>query len=702
VDFYQHNQRTLVVFTIAVLILLTVSRVVNLLVFGDWGTVVANSGLVPPMLLRGLRFDLKLLAVILLLVAWIPALFPARALPVRIAMPALRYALLACLLLVTFVVFIEFGYLSFYAVPIDLLVFGFLEDDTAAIFKTILDNAMLVMIFVLFLIAGYVITRIYLRQTKPALAQTTTPWPRSRKLAVRVVGGVLLILLARGSLDTFPLQRKSASVGDDPYINSLVMNAPFNLYYAWQDKQNNASGVFASDMLKTHDIADFETLLRKAGYSDDYPLIATTATQAPANPHLPHVVFVLMEGWSSQIALEHGDDNPVLGAFGRHAQEDHFFTHLFANTFATNSTIESLLVNSPVSPLSQSVARSTSFRLSNLLPFKRNGYRTAYVSGGYASWRNHDNFWPRQGFDRYIGRSEIEDLYEVEARDHPWGVYDEYLLRRVEDFIAEADEAGVPSFSFVMTTSNHSPPRLPPSYTWPRLKPELYGFDPGEQIGHDLLAGYHYASDQLGHFLSRLKAGPFAERVVVVATGDHPLRTLAKTNSLAGDFLRYSVPAYFYLPAAIDRLGEVPSNIAASHADLFPTLYELVLPHSEYYRFGEPLMDKHAATAYGWSNRARFVFDDGVLRSDSKQFYRWADGSRKLLDVHASKPNAMQTETIEREAYRRILKTQLLIEDYRAAQARGPEGEALAQNHPQAPASGSRFASASADRDGNQ
>jgi hypothetical protein len=73
-----------------------------------------------------------------------------------------------------------------------------------------------------------------------------------------------------------------------------------------------------------------------------------------------------------------------------------------------------------------------------------------------------------------------------------------------------------------------------------------------------------------------------------------------------------------------------------------------------------------------------------------------------LLDVHASKPNAMQTETIEREAYRRILKTQLLIEDYRAAQARGPEGEALAQNHPQAPASGSRFASASADRDGNQ
>ena len=141
--------------------------------------------------------------------------------------------------------------------------------------------------------------------------------------------------------------------------------------------------------------------------------------QAPANPHLPHVVFVLMEGWSSHIALEHGDDNPVLGAFGRHAQEDHFFTHLFANTFATNSTIESLLVNSPVSPLSQSVARSTSFRLSNLLPFKRKGYRTAYVSGGYASWRNHDNFWPRQGFDRYIGRSEIEDLYEVEARDHP-------------------------------------------------------------------------------------------------------------------------------------------------------------------------------------------------------------------------------------------------------------------------------------------
>ncbi len=644
--------------------MLTAARIVNILVFGDWAEIQPDLAVVPALLLRGLRFDLKLVAVVLLMLVWIPSLAPSRLLAHSLSRPMVRCALLLCLLLIIFVVFTDAGFLAYYRVPTDALVFGLFEDDTDAILKTIASTPVLLAVFGSFLIGATAIGRLFVVTTRALPPPRESPGIAVR-LLTRLVVGVALVVLARGSLDTFPLQRKSASVGNNAFLNSMVMNGGFNLYYAWMDRQENTAGIFARDLLKQHGIDDYQDLLNRAGYSVAAPLIREPDEAGLADGDYPHVVFVLMEGWSSQIALRHSDDNPVLGALARHVRDDHFFTHVFTSTFATNSTIEALLLNSPVTPLSQSVAKNTSFDLSNLLPFKRNGYASAFISGGYVSWRNHQRFWPRQGFDRYIGRSEIENQYQVGETDHPWGVYDEYLFRKVREYLVDSEREKVPGFSFVLTTSNHSPMRMPPSYTPPALKPELYGLDPEMQSSHELITGFHYSSDQLGKFMDWLKNSELAHKVIVVATGDHPLRTLAKTNGISGLFLRYAVPAYVYLPPDFDRLSQVPGDITVSHNDLFPTLFELALPGTGYYRFGEALMDKKPSDSYGFTSRHQFLFRDGVVNSIGRRFYPWADNSRIGLSESASALTPRHAEIIERERYRKILKTHLLVEDYR-------------------------------------
>jgi phosphoglycerol transferase MdoB-like AlkP superfamily enzyme len=575
-----------------------------------------------------------------------------------------RYLLLASLLFISFLVFVEFGYLSYYLVPIDVLFFGLIDGDTTAVLKSMIGDFRTIVVAGLCLISISAITWVYLALTpKTDSINPSYGWPYP--LIIRLLVGLLLLILARGSLDTFPLQRKMASVGDNPFMNLVVMNSSFNLYYAWKDNQSSTADVFNRDILNQHKLDNYNELLVGAGYSVDNPLVrASRHAETTIRP--PHVVFVLMEGWSTQIALKHSDENQVLGSLAPHLAEDHFFPYVLANTFATNSAIEMLLLNSPITPLSQSIAKNTHFQTSNVLPFKRSGYATSFISGGYASWRNHDNFWLKQGFDDYIGRSEIESKYQVEAKDHPWGVYDEYLFTQLKHYLVENEANGKPSFSFVLTTTNHSPMRLPESYRRPPLQPQQYGLDPALKSSFELLTGFNYLSESLAGFLDWLKSSELAGRVIVVATGDHPLRTLAKTNnSLSTQFLRYAVPAYIYTPPSIRQLKDVPTNIAASHSDLFPTLFELALPGEEYYGFGEPLMSKERRSAYGWADRGVFLFERGVAHLSGKM-YPWLDSDRVLLKGAAEPLTDINLDAIERERFRRILKTYLLVEDYRA------------------------------------
>lgn len=651
-------------FSILLLLLLFAGRMSEFMLFANWGEVLQSAQYFVAFFIRALRFDIKYLSTLLLLFAWIPlivfALFPAGWFSTY-----LRWAFSLLLVLTCYIVFIDIGYMYYFQKPIDVLIFGFLEDDTNAIMAIMLSNYRLIGLFILFCLFSYVLVTLFLSLSRNLSPENTVQPSRKKQFLTWFFSFLLLVVLARGSLDTFPLQRKHASVSDNNFLNSLVMNSPFNVYYAFSDKKVNNQAVFKQDLLKLNDLTSLKQLEEKAGYDEDH-LRVKTPESVLLDQLKPHVIVVQMESWSSQIARKNSPRNNVLGDFAQHAAQDHFYTHFFSNQYATNPTIEGLLLNSPITPLSQSIASKTHFKLSNILPFKRKGYTTQFLSGGYSSWRNHSQFWPAQGFDRYIGRSTIESTYQVDASDNPWGVYEEYVFKYLEKTLEEAESAGESLFSFVLTTNNHPPVRLPDNVRIPELQPEAYGYAPDNNEIRQILSGYYYQTDQLGRFISWVKQSDFKNRVIIMATGDHPLRHFVKKPSLKDLFNIHAVATYFYVPESLDKLVGTPDNLVGSHYDLFPTLFELSLSNASYYSFGQSLMEKSTESEYGWSTGGKFIFSDGVADTQTQQFYRWENAEKSLLNPRPLPLDAAKKQSVEKEKYRTILKKYLLVEDYKA------------------------------------
>ena len=658
---FSSQLRPVVVFSALLLGLLTLARIGSLVFFADSVELVAQSAFIDDLLIKGLRFDLKLLAAMLLFFFWLPVLFSSL-LPSQWFSAYLDLAFKALLLCVLFLIFVDVGYLYYFQKPIDVLIFGLFEDDTQAIVSTMLDNYPLMVLFVAFLLFAYLLLRLYSRLSRQQAV--TVGMGVKTQLSLWLLSLLLLTTLARGSLDTFPLQRKHASVSANTFINGMVMNSAFNLYYAFQDRAINSQDIFKRDLLALHNLDSEAMLMDKAGYSEQKPLLRVTPTNPLLTKLRPHVIFVLMEGWSSHIARQHSDTNNVLGSFANHAERDHYFTQFFANRYATNPAIEALLLNSPITPLSQSVASKVSFHLSNVRPFREQQYQTLFLSGGYSSWRNHNNFWLKQGFDRYIGRSEIEHYFDVDASDNPWGVYDEYLFAYLKHSLEQAEQQQTSLFGFVLTTNNHPPIRLPESFKMPSLDPSVYGFDKADQGKRAMLAGFHYQTDQLGQFISWVKSSDLKDRVIIVATGDHPQRTFIDNTATSQKYLRYSVPAYLYVPESLDQLKNLSGSMPGSYNDLFPTVFELSLSGAAYYAFGQPLMEKQLDTAYGWAERGAYLFDEGVADRVNGTFYHWQDQQKWLLDAKPAALSAKHQRSLRQEEYRRLLKQYLIVREY--------------------------------------
>ena len=650
------------VFTLIVLSFLSAMRFITLFLFADTADIHSNIKVLDNLFWIGLRFDLRVIGIALVLLVYLPYLIFFWTDKVSLIQNWVKFSLSLLLAVIVLLAFVDIGYFLFFGTPIDILIFGLFEDDTKAVIKSALTNPYLLLIGLLAPLTMVVLIYLFLKKAKHIIA-------KGKSRLVPQKGWFLLLLLplllvaARGSIDTFPLSLKQSSISSNSFINSLTQNAVFHLNYAYSNRKENNFNKSSKQILKQAGVKTINELTLKAGFDDNQPLIRHTPTNKWLEKKPPHVVFVLMEGWSSQIALNDSTAFPVLGSFGKHAKEDYFLPYFFSNQNGTNPSIESILLNSPLTPLSQSSGYKTHFSTSNIKPFKDKGYQTIFLSGGYSSWRNHDIFWPQQGFDQYIDRTLIEKKYQVQA-DNPWGIYDEYVFRYLQDDLPKQKQ---PSFTFLLTTNNHPPVRLPANYKAPDFDLTSLGFT--ENIAHKktALGGYHYQTNALGNFLDWLKNSKFKDNVIVVATGDHPLRGFDDYTPIEKSYFRHGVPVYLYIPSQYNRLAARPrveiNKLIGSHVDIFPTLFELALSDAPYYAFGTPIMDKIGDTAYGWNYQDAFILKEGVIDSKTMTLHYWNTHNKTLIDPANHNLNKQQSNIIEQEKYRHWLKEWLLYKD---------------------------------------
>ena len=132
---------------------------------------------------------------------------------------------------------VDFGFYSYFQNHINILVFGFFEDDTAALISTFYENynLFLIMLGFAFLFAAvFLLSKRVLKIDNRSLKMPEQLLP---KIVLSSLMLVLNFIAARGSLGIFPLGVDNAEVSSDVFINKTSINAVYTFQAALEAKE---------------------------------------------------------------------------------------------------------------------------------------------------------------------------------------------------------------------------------------------------------------------------------------------------------------------------------------------------------------------------------------------------------------------------------------------------------------------------------
>lgn len=607
----------------------------------------------------GLRFD-TLAALVglspIILLSYTELFVPLSQKMITIKIRIVR--ILASIILISYfiIALIDLYFYQFFQSHINILIFGFFQDDTIALLHAIVNDYPIFGIFV-GLIAWSVIAI--------TIINRITVWKgflnirnKTSQILIAALLPLLVFIGIRGSFSDHPLRMEVTAVTTNDHINTLVCNGVYALKDAISTKKRNRV---------TNDI---NLTLKKAGFKSVNEVVETIApnyrqpiknvtdiliNKTEENPFLeqnpPNVIFILAESMSNDYLSFHSDSSNLLGALENELNNNICFHHMIASTKATIGSLENLLVNTVQYPLSQSFFLNNRLETSSARPFKKAGYQTLFVTGGDLAWRNTGHYISHQDFDQVEGYATLRETLHFNEK-HQYGAYDEYLYDYIFLKLQQYYKANKPLFTFALTVANHTPYTLPSHYKpYPFALPTTLE----ERMSADRdyttrsLLGFQYANDCLGKFIQKVKESPMGKNTIIAVTGDHNIRKildypneqLLQKQGVA--FILYVPEAYRNFPDSIN------TNCIAGHKDIFPTLYHLALSNASYYRFGVNLLSPaDCADNIAISESKIFINAEGcAIAGDKNRFFVWSDASKTTLqpieeNIHSSLINLLK------------------------------------------------------------
>lgn len=399
------------------------------------------------------------------------------------------------------------------------------------------------------------------------------------------VGKILLALLAMTVVLLWPARRILARVidADEPFALRLRHTACWAAALAagWLGAGALPAGVFQNqynEELAANGLYSFAAAFRnnELDYARFYltqpsaevrealgRLIApgTTHIEQPrivkvqgAEKHL-NVVLISVESLSADFLASFGNRQNLTPNLDRLASEGLLFTRLYATGTRTVRGLEALTLSLPPTPGQSIVKRPDNAHLFSLgSVFQGKGYDVRYAYGGYGYFDNMNTFFGDNGY-RIVDRLSIPS--ERIPFENIWGVADEALFDQVIDEIDASYRNGRPSFTHVMTTSNHRP------FTYPEGR-----IDIPSHTGRE--GGVKYTDYAIGRFMEQARSKPWFRDTVFVIVADHCASSAGKTELPVE---RYHIPMIVYSPAHVQP-GKVER--LASQIDAGPTLLGLL------------------------------------------------------------------------------------------------------------------------------
>ena len=407
-------------------------------------------------LIMGLRVDAKWLAiallpawVLLLLARWKSGFWKAAA-----ALALLGHAVMTLLALG------NFGFYGFYGTPINPIVFGFFQDDTKAIIETFLKDWP-VFQYLAAAVVGVIFPLAMARLCRTIRSATLCRKECSWKAftVVLVVGTLVMAGLMRGSFGKFPLRQENFAVSSNTFVNALVPGGAAALHEAYKGQKALYVSGNPEDVFKAFGFRDKEDA--EAAIKAVRPKVEPMPAAFPNS----HVVLVVMESMGRDTLDTHRPpQNDVLGALAEEIPHGVLFRNGVSVANGTFPSLEGLLFDTPMSPLTQSRYGRQAFSFSQVLPFKKAGYRVVFLTSGPEVWRQISSNFPLQGFDEIIGSGALSNEFP-NAEVGPWGMGDKWMFKKAEELLARADAKGEKLFLVMLSTTNHPPRKQTNTYS---------------------------------------------------------------------------------------------------------------------------------------------------------------------------------------------------------------------------------------------
>ena len=541
--------RPLLTFAWMLIALLTVSR--SLLVVWQWERV-SEVGMLMPVLIQGLRFDLVLLGIACI----VPVLlFPVLASTSRL-FPAwrtfLRVYLPMMLLLAMFMELATPSFVEQFDSRPNALFFEYLNHPREvsatlwAAYKIPLVIAVLLMIS-----AGAVLAYRYRR--------VTANMSPSGLLGATLILPVLLVVclgLVRSTTDHRPVNPSTVATSKDPLVNDLALSSAYTALYALYEKRHESTGGFRYGQISNEDavatVRKGMLLPSQEFRSDEFPTMHYQWMHEPAAKP-KNLVIIVEESLGAEFVGSLGglDLTPNFDAL---AGDGIWLEHLYATGTRSVRGLEAI-----VSGFTPTSARSVVklpksqrnfFTLAGLLA--QQGYDTSFIYGGESQFDNMRRFFVNNGFERIIDENDFEDPIFTGS----WGVSDEDLFSRAhQEFSGPHDK---PFFSLVFTSSNHSPFQFPDGR-----------IDLVDEDKNTVNNAVKYADFALGEFFDAAKQSDYWDDTVFLVVSDHNSRVYGSDL----------VPIErFHIPGLIlgGSIASATYEPVASQIDLAPTLLSLI------------------------------------------------------------------------------------------------------------------------------
>ncbi|MDR2426183.1 MAG: LTA synthase family protein [Endomicrobium sp.] len=617
---------------IAALAAMTAYRVFFLFYFADFGSLKGLYIDIFKAFVLGLRFDLSVLAYLnsFVILIFTVFLFLRNLKVFKLFTVIIKLYFWLAFTASAALTIIDFGFFTYFYEHINLLFFQFFEDDTVSLAKTIVYDWRFPMAFTVLVFVSYTAYKFSSYTCKMLLNMkciiASSYWSFPLKTIIVLIVICMTFITARGTVSMFPLGTFHTQISTNHFINKLSISSMHSLTDALYAKSEQSRNKIK--------------LYEKLGIEIDSVDLSIFNKITPPNSDItvlkPNVVFIVLESFGEVPILYNSENFNVLAGLKKHFDEDTVLYNFLAAGRITIHCLESTILNMPQRPYALQITQSplayNEYSSAAALPYKNAGYDTKAIYGGSLTWRGIESFFKTQGFNKTFGEGSIKNKYR-----HEWGINDAQFFEIILRELNEATDN--PKFIYAMSTGTHPPYEIPPYYKPLPLNipAELLRMMRGEKkYGRKIFETYQFANHEAAKFLDAIKNSDLAENTIVVITGDHNLREI---NPLPKEdlFKKYAVPTYIYMPKKIKK--QIDANIAASHMDIIPTLYDLSLSETAYVAAGVSLLDdskKHIA----FNSEGFILSEDKVvlynIDSDEILYFNFDTKSKTLTETQYS------------------------------------------------------------------